>query len=86
MFLEYLAAFIKTLPHWLAMLSQAIIVMVLTSFAIIFLFGLWTGIRVIGYKAGKIRRISLMPFEIEFEPRVNTVVTTAEGTSGQTNG
>jgi TRAP-type C4-dicarboxylate transport system permease small subunit len=65
--LEVIVGFIKTLPTWLHMVTEALIVAVMFSFAVIFLWGMWVGIKIVGRRANDIESITLVPFAIRFK-------------------
>ena len=66
MILEGLAAFIKTLPAWLASVAEVLIVAILFMTAFTFLAGLWCGMRIIGKRATHIEEIQFVPPKIVF--------------------
>ena len=64
--LESLLAFIKTFPQWLYHTVEVLLVSVVFTALCIFLFGLYTGIRIVGRRANKIAEISVWPPRITF--------------------
>lgn len=64
--LESITGFIKTLPHWLAVTAEVLIVIVLAMTAFTFLAGLWVGIRIIGRRSEQIQSVELWPPRIVF--------------------
>ncbi len=65
--LETLVAFIKTLPSWLAVVADVLIVAVIFLTAMTFLMGVWCGLKIIGQRANRIREISFFPPKIVFQ-------------------
>lgn len=64
--LESLATFIKTLPHWLALIVEILFVVIVFMTAMTFLAGVWCGLRIIGRRANEIEAIELWPPRIKF--------------------
>jgi TRAP-type C4-dicarboxylate transport system permease small subunit len=60
-------SFIKSLPSWLSQVVEVLLVAVIFSFCVIFLFGMWTGIKIIGRRANKISEITVFPPSIKFK-------------------
>ena len=58
--------FIKALPAWLFHTVEVLIVAVVFSFATIFLWGMYVGIRIIGKRSNKISEINIFPPSIKF--------------------
>ena len=59
--LEALLTFIKAFPHWLYVTVEVLVVAVLFSAAVLFLFGVYIGIRMIGSRAPQIKKIVFFP-------------------------
>jgi hypothetical protein len=59
--------FIKSLPTWLYHTAEIMIVAVIFSFATIFLWGMYCGIRIIGKRSNKITEITFLPPTIKFK-------------------
>jgi hypothetical protein len=58
--------FIKSLPAWLYHVAEVMIVAIIFSFATIFLWGMWVGIKIVGKRANKISEINIFPPSIKF--------------------
>lgn len=58
--------FIKSLPAWLFHVVEVMIVAVVFSFCVVFLWGLWVGIRIVGKRSNKISEINIFPPSIKF--------------------
>jgi hypothetical protein len=67
MMLESIATFVKTLPHWLAITVEVLVVAVIFMTALTFLAGVWCGLRIIGRRANEIEAIELWPPRIKFK-------------------
>lgn len=65
--LEAIAAFLKTLPHWLASVAEVLIVAIVFMTAVTFLAGVWCGLRIIGRRANSIEEIQFFPPKIVFK-------------------
>jgi hypothetical protein len=65
--IETLITFIKAFPGWLFHLVEVLLVAVIFSFCVIFLWGMWVGIRIIGRRANKISEITVFPPTIKFK-------------------
>ena len=65
-FVEYLLAFMKTLPNWLMNVVDVLIITVLFATSITFLAGIWVGLMLVGKRANSIQEISLFPPKITF--------------------
>jgi hypothetical protein len=65
--LEMIVAAIAKLPTWLSMITDALLVIILFTFSIIFLWGMFVGIRIIGRRSNDIESITLIPFGIKFK-------------------
>jgi hypothetical protein len=59
--LEAFLTFVKGFPSWLFTVVEVLVVAVLFSAAVLFLFGLYIGIKMIGSKAPQIKRIVFFP-------------------------
>jgi hypothetical protein len=59
--------FIKSLPVWLYHIVEVMIVAIIFSFAVIFLWGMWVGIRIVGSRSERISEISVFPPSIKFK-------------------
>jgi hypothetical protein len=59
--LEAFLTFVKGFPSWLFTVVEVLVVAVLFSAAVLFLFGLYIGIRMIGSKAPQIKKIIFFP-------------------------
>jgi hypothetical protein len=57
---------LKSLPTWLYHTVEVMIVAIIFSFATIFLWGMWVGIRIVGKRANKISEINIFPPSIKF--------------------
>lgn len=57
---------LKSLPAWLGHAVEILIVAVIFSFAVIFLWGFALGIRIVRGKRKEIKKISILPPSIEF--------------------
>jgi len=66
MMLETIAAFLKTLPHWLASVAEILIVAIVFMTAVTFLAGIWCGLRIVGRRANSIQEIQFFPPKIIF--------------------
>ena len=66
MFETTILPFIKALPAWLFHTVEILIVAVIFSFATIFLWGMYVGIRIIGKRSNKISEINIFPPSIKF--------------------
>lgn len=64
--LETIAAFLKTLPHWLATVAEIMFVAIVFMTAVTFLAGIWCGLRIIGRRANSISEIQFFPPKIIF--------------------
>lgn len=64
--------FIKTLPTWLYHVVEVMIVAMIFSFAVIFLWGLWVGIRIVGNRSERISEITVFPPRIKFRDDTNS--------------
>jgi hypothetical protein len=64
--LETIAAFLKTLPHWLASVAEILIVAIVFMTAVTFLAGIWCGLRIVGRRANSIQEIQFFPPKIIF--------------------
>ena len=64
--LESLSALIKTLPAWLATVTEILVVAISATTAITLLAGIWLGILIVSRRAKSITAFSLIPFRIEF--------------------
>ena len=69
--IETLIAFIKAFPTWLFHLVEVLLVALVFSFCVIFLWGIYFGIRIIGRRANKISEITLIPPTIKFRDENN---------------
>ena len=67
MFETTILPFIKALPAWLFHTVEILIVAVIFSFATIFLWGMYVGIRIIGKRSNKIAEITIFPPTIKFD-------------------
>jgi hypothetical protein len=67
--LEMIVVSIAKLPHWLGLVAEVMLVTILFTFAIIFLWGMWLGISIVGRRANDIESITLIPLEIKFRER-----------------
>lgn len=67
MMLETIAAFLKTLPHWLATIAEVMIVAIVFMTCVTFLAGVWCGLRIIGRRANSIEEIQFFPPKIVFK-------------------
>ena len=65
--IETILTFIKSFPHWLYLTVEILLVAVVFTAMCIFLFGIYTGIRIIGRRANKIEEISIWPPRITFK-------------------
>jgi uncharacterized membrane protein YfcA len=59
--LEAFVTFVKGFPSWLFTVVEVLVVAVLFSAAVLFLFGVYIGIRMIGSKAPQIKKIIFFP-------------------------
>ena len=66
MMLETIAAFLKTLPSWLASVAEILIVAIVFMTAVTFLAGIWCGLRIVGRRANSIQEIQFFPPKIIF--------------------
>ena len=64
--LETLIGFIKIFPAWLGHTVEVLIVALLFAACVLFLWGLFVGIRIVGGRANKIAEINLFPPSIKF--------------------
>lgn len=64
--MEAIVLFIKGLPAWLSHVVEVLIVSVLFSTALLFLWGFYVGIRMVGGKQKAIKKINILPPSIEF--------------------
>jgi hypothetical protein len=69
--LETIAAFLKTLPHWLASVAEILIVAIVFMTAVTFLAGIWCGLRIVGRRANSIQEIQFFPPKIIFNEDTN---------------
>jgi len=69
--LETIAAFLKTLPHWLASVAEILIVAIVFMTAVTFLAGIWCGLRIVGRRANSIKEIQFFPPKIIFNQDTN---------------
>ena len=65
--LEALIAAVKSLPAWLEIATEVMIVAVIFTTAVTLLAGIWIGILVVKRRARSIKSFTLIPFRIEFE-------------------
>lgn len=66
MWLETMIAWTKTLPHWLMVTVEILIVATVFMTAITFLAGIWCGMKIIGNKVYAKVEIQLIPPKITF--------------------
>jgi uncharacterized membrane protein YfcA len=59
--LEAFLTFVKGFPSWLFTVVEVLVVAVLFSAAVLFLFGVYIGIKMIGSKAPQIKKIIFFP-------------------------
>jgi uncharacterized membrane protein YfcA len=59
--LEAFVTFVKGFPSWLFTVVEVLVVAVLFSAAVLFLFGVYIGIRMIGSRAPDIKKITFFP-------------------------
>ena len=71
MMLETIAAFLKTLPSWLASVAEILIVAIVFMTAVTFLAGIWCGLRIVGRRANSIQEIQFFPPKIIFNEDTN---------------
>lgn len=71
MMLEAIAAFLKTLPSWLASVAEILFVAIVFMTAVTFLAGIWCGLRIIGRRANSIHEIQIFPPKIIFNEDTN---------------
>ena len=71
MMLETIAAFLKTLPTWLASVAEILIVAIVFMTAVTFLAGIWCGLRIVGRRANSIQEIQFFPPKIIFNEDTN---------------
>lgn len=71
MMLETIAAFLKTLPTWLASVAEILIVAIVFMTAVTFLAGIWCGLRIVGRRANSIQEIQFFPPKIIFNEDIN---------------
>jgi hypothetical protein len=71
MMLETIAAFLKTLPHWLASVAEVMIVAIVFMTCVTFLAGIWCGLRIIGRRSNSIQEIQFLPPKIIFKDGSN---------------
>ena len=71
MLLETIAAFLKTLPSWLASVAEILIVAIVFMTAVTFLAGIWCGLRIVGRRANSIQEIQFFPPKIIFNEDTN---------------
>jgi hypothetical protein len=64
--LEAFLTFVKGFPSWLFTVVEVLVVAVLFSAAVLFLFGFFTAIKVVGNKSVKIKEISFVPPRVIF--------------------
>jgi hypothetical protein len=64
--IETIIAFMKGFPTLLFHVVEVLIVAVVFSFCVIFLYGIYVGIRIIGKRANKISEITVFPPTIKF--------------------
>jgi hypothetical protein len=69
--LETIAAFLKTLPTWLASVAEILIVAIVFMTAVTFLAGIWCGLRIVGRRANSIQEIQFFPPKIIFNEDIN---------------
>jgi hypothetical protein len=69
--LETIAAFLKTLPTWLASVAEILIVAIVFMTAVTFLAGIWCGLRIVGRRANSIQEIQFFPPKIIFNEDTN---------------
>ena len=69
--LETIAAFLKTLPSWLASVAEILIVAIVFMTAVTFLAGIWCGLRIVGRRANSIQEIQFFPPKIIFNEDTN---------------
>lgn len=65
--LEALIAAVKSLPAWLEIATEVMIVAVIFTTAVTLLAGIWIGILVVKRRARSIKSFTLLPFRIDFE-------------------
>lgn len=62
--IESIALFIKSLPTWLAHVTEILIVAVIFMTCMTFLAGIWVGLRIIGKRMDSITEIQFFPPKI----------------------
>ena len=67
--IEAIAAFIKSLPHWLMTVAEVMIVALTFMTVVTFLAGIWCGMRIIGKRMHHIVSIELVPPKITFKEK-----------------
>ena len=67
--LETIAAFIKSLPHWLMTVAEIMIVALTFMTIVTFLAGIWCGLRIIGKRMNQIVSIEFFPPKITFREK-----------------
>lgn len=65
--IETLITAAKTLPIWLLHVVEVLVVAVLFSFCVIFMWGVVTGIRIVAGRANRIEEITVFPPTIKFK-------------------
>ena len=65
--IELLITATKTLPIWLLHIVEVLIVTVLFSFSVIFMWGVITGIKIVAGRATRIEEVTLFPPSIKFK-------------------
>jgi len=65
--LESLLTAMKTLPVWLLHVVELLVVAVLFSFCVIFMWGVIVGIKIVAGRANRIEEITAFPPSIKFK-------------------